>query len=547
MRLKFLIILLFAALGNAFAQSNSIYQIAPMAVCWRTPMNVDSNLVAYWLFSSRETTPKVVSYLTASGTAVVVAGGTVQNGFCCCSGGGQDTLGINISGDTLILTQNDITYTYAPQGDTLGIQINGDTLILTQGDSTYVFLGGGGGGGTWLKPELEAADVTIFSNLNSLFLTDDDEEQTNQISNSLISIQNADTGEGVTITVDDIEAQAALSIRADQNLSFSSTTGNVGIQSETGVIDIYANDDLYLSTDNGEINLYSVDALRMATESADWYVDIEGGATLNINQGDLEFTVDGTMNMQSINSGVGIYGQSIDIGSDEGLFYAYGQSFAIESEEQLYMLAEDSLYLWTESFVRTNNGSLFFKERVPSTATGFDVELPSNQPLDNSFVRYQASGESEWVVLPGPIYGQLYFNNFSAFADSIVLPTLVASPGIGNYVVEFPSGLAQGITRTDSSFVVAASTFYEFTYTVTYWQDGPVGANFGAYVDVDGGFLPLSINQQTKPTDVANITAIQTLSHSCILNINTVTPARLGLFGSDGVTVLNAVFTIRQL
>lgn len=115
MRFKVLIILFFASLGNAFGQGNSIYQIAPMAVCWNTPENVDSNLVAYWLFSSRETTPKVVSYLTASGTAVVVAGGTVQNGFCCCSGS-QDTLGIEINGDTLILTQNGETYTYIGGG-----------------------------------------------------------------------------------------------------------------------------------------------------------------------------------------------------------------------------------------------------------------------------------------------------------------------------------------------------------------------------------------------------------------------------------------------
>lgn len=104
------------ALSQVRAQGNSIYSIAPMAVCWNTPADVDSNLIAYWLFSSRETTPKVVSYLTASGTAVVVAGGTVQNGFCCCSGGSQDTLGIQILGDTLILTQNGTVYTYIGGG-----------------------------------------------------------------------------------------------------------------------------------------------------------------------------------------------------------------------------------------------------------------------------------------------------------------------------------------------------------------------------------------------------------------------------------------------
>ncbi|MFM9952405.1 MAG: hypothetical protein ACKV1O_31030 [Saprospiraceae bacterium] len=105
------ILFLLGALAQVRAQGNSIYSIAPMAVCWTTDADVDSNLIAYWLFSSRETTPKVVSYLTASGTAVVVAGGTVQNGFCCCNSS-QDTIGIEINGDTLILTQNSIVYTY---------------------------------------------------------------------------------------------------------------------------------------------------------------------------------------------------------------------------------------------------------------------------------------------------------------------------------------------------------------------------------------------------------------------------------------------------
>lgn len=147
------ILFLFGALAQVRAQSNSIYSIAPMAVCWNTPENVDSNLIAYWLFSSRETTPKVVSYLTASGTAVVVAGGTVQNGFCCCNGGSQDTLGIEISGDTLFLTQNNITYTYVggggadddwrwvdPAGDNMyqAIYRQGKASIFTT-DTTHAF------------------------------------------------------------------------------------------------------------------------------------------------------------------------------------------------------------------------------------------------------------------------------------------------------------------------------------------------------------------------------------------------------------------------
>lgn len=115
MRFKILIILFFASLGNAFGQGNSIYQINMTAVCWTTPASVDSNLYAYWLLSSRETEPRVVSYLDAAGQAVVVAGGNLQNGFCCCSGT-QDTLGITINNDTLILVQNGETYTYIGGG-----------------------------------------------------------------------------------------------------------------------------------------------------------------------------------------------------------------------------------------------------------------------------------------------------------------------------------------------------------------------------------------------------------------------------------------------
>ncbi|NUO00997.1 MAG: hypothetical protein HUU01_10325, partial [Saprospiraceae bacterium] len=57
MRFKLLIILFFAALGDAFGQGNSIYGVAPMPVCWTTPENVDSNLIAYWILSGREAAP----------------------------------------------------------------------------------------------------------------------------------------------------------------------------------------------------------------------------------------------------------------------------------------------------------------------------------------------------------------------------------------------------------------------------------------------------------------------------------------------------------
>jgi len=127
MRFKLLIILLFAALGDAFSQGNSIYQISPMPVCWTTPENVDSNLISYWVFSSRDPTPKVVSYITAVGTQVVVAGGSIQHGFCCCSGSNRDSLGITISNDTLTLTQNGITYIYAPSISSTSVT-GGDTI-----------------------------------------------------------------------------------------------------------------------------------------------------------------------------------------------------------------------------------------------------------------------------------------------------------------------------------------------------------------------------------------------------------------------------------
>lgn len=116
MRFRIITLLLFFALGKAFSQGNSIYQVAPMPMCWNTPDNRDSNLIAYWIFSQTQPVPKVVSYIVADGTQVVVSGGTLQHGFCCCNSSAQDTIGITINGDTLILVQNGETYTYIGGG-----------------------------------------------------------------------------------------------------------------------------------------------------------------------------------------------------------------------------------------------------------------------------------------------------------------------------------------------------------------------------------------------------------------------------------------------
>lgn len=115
MRFRIITLLLFFALGKAFSQGNSIYQIAPQPVCWTTDEGRDSNLIAYWIFSPTQPRPKVVSYLVADGSQIVVSGGTLQNGFCCCNSN-QDTIGITINGDTLILVQNGETYTYIGGG-----------------------------------------------------------------------------------------------------------------------------------------------------------------------------------------------------------------------------------------------------------------------------------------------------------------------------------------------------------------------------------------------------------------------------------------------
>lgn len=79
---KILLILAFAvACGFATAQTSSIFQISPIPMCWSIG-GTDSLVTAYWLFSSREATPRVVSYLSATGTQVTVVGGTLSFGYC---------------------------------------------------------------------------------------------------------------------------------------------------------------------------------------------------------------------------------------------------------------------------------------------------------------------------------------------------------------------------------------------------------------------------------------------------------------------------------
>ena len=53
-------------------------------LCWTTPANVDSSILAYHIYSGRADEPLVVNYLDATGNSVTVTGGTLKVGKCCC-------------------------------------------------------------------------------------------------------------------------------------------------------------------------------------------------------------------------------------------------------------------------------------------------------------------------------------------------------------------------------------------------------------------------------------------------------------------------------
>lgn len=121
------VLLIFGLVISAFIglQAQGVTSIELQPVCWNFN-NVDSSLTAYWLMSSRETAPRVVSYLNPANGAVVdiSGGGTVSAGYCCCSNSGS-------GGTTVTVTDNSNgTYTIIAGSDT--------TLIDTRADSNPV-------------------------------------------------------------------------------------------------------------------------------------------------------------------------------------------------------------------------------------------------------------------------------------------------------------------------------------------------------------------------------------------------------------------------
>lgn len=71
---------------GALGQGQGVLSIVTQPVCWTTPLAVDSNITAYYLYSSRIDTPLLKNYLDALGAPVnTTSGGYFQNGYCCCS------------------------------------------------------------------------------------------------------------------------------------------------------------------------------------------------------------------------------------------------------------------------------------------------------------------------------------------------------------------------------------------------------------------------------------------------------------------------------
>lgn len=111
--------------------------IALQNVCWTTPAAVDSNIVAYWLISSRDSVPKLINYLDAQGQTVVVSGGgTFQTGFCCCTGSGADGYRTVASRTDSLLGLTTFTVGFI---DTVGLDIASLTQSAPKGDGYLVF------------------------------------------------------------------------------------------------------------------------------------------------------------------------------------------------------------------------------------------------------------------------------------------------------------------------------------------------------------------------------------------------------------------------
>lgn len=111
--------------------------IALQNVCWTTPAAVDSNIVAYWLISSRDSVPKLINYLDAQGQTVVVSGGgSFQTGFCCCTGSGADGYRTVASRTDSLLGLTTFTVGFI---DTVGLDIASLTQSAPKGDGYLVF------------------------------------------------------------------------------------------------------------------------------------------------------------------------------------------------------------------------------------------------------------------------------------------------------------------------------------------------------------------------------------------------------------------------
>lgn len=111
--------------------------IALQNVCWTTPAAVDSNIVAYWLISSRDSVPKLINYLDAQGQTVVVSGGgSFQTGFCCCTGSGADGYRTVASRTDSLLGLTTFTVGFI---DTVGLDIASLTESAPKGNGYLVF------------------------------------------------------------------------------------------------------------------------------------------------------------------------------------------------------------------------------------------------------------------------------------------------------------------------------------------------------------------------------------------------------------------------
>jgi len=121
---------------GALAQGQGVLQLAIQPVCW-SYNNVDSNINAYYLYSSRLDTPRLINYLNPLGQPVdVSSGGAFQNGFCCCSSSSS-------VGNQTIASQSDsllgLTTFTVGNIDTVGLDIASLAQSAPKGDGYLVF------------------------------------------------------------------------------------------------------------------------------------------------------------------------------------------------------------------------------------------------------------------------------------------------------------------------------------------------------------------------------------------------------------------------